>query len=148
MRNTYNAYFEEEVLSASPLRLVCLLYGKAISELRNARAFLAAGKVPERCAAISKACDVLAELLSSLDLANGGDTAVRLNELYSYATAILVRANMNRDDSLIAEALGLLVTLHEGWEGIAAQKIAPPVAMPNPSVYAAQSESMGQSWSF
>ena len=152
MRNAYTAYFEEEILSASPLRLVCLLYGKGISELRNARTFLVAGNVPERCAAISKACDVLAELVSSLDMVNGGDTAVRLNDLYNYATAVLLRANLNRDDSLIAEVLGLLVTLQEGWEGVAAQENAqsapPKAAMPNPAVYAAQSESIGQSWSF
>lgn len=148
MRNAYTAYFEEEILSASPLRLVCLLYGKGISELKNARAFLADGKVPERCAAISKACDVLAELVSSLDMVNGGETAVRLNELYNYATAVLLRANLNRDDSLIAEVLGLMVTLHEGWEAVAAQETAPPMPMPNAAVYAAQSESMGQSWSF
>ena len=148
MRNAYTAYFEEEILSASPLRLVCLLYGKGISELRNARTFLAAGKVPERCAAISKACDVLAELVSSLDMVNGGDTAVRLNELYNYATAVLLRANLTRDDSLIAEVLGLLVTLNEGWEAVAAQATAPKAAIPNPAVYSTQSESMGQSWSF
>lgn len=72
MRNAYNTYFEEEILSATPLRLVCLLYEKAISELRSARTYLMSGQVAERCAAISKACDVLAELTSSLDLDNGG----------------------------------------------------------------------------
>ncbi len=148
MRNAHTAYFEEGILSASPLRLVCLLYGKTISELKNARAFLAAKNVKERSAAISKACDVLAELISSLDIEQGGETAVRLQEIYSYATSRLLLANLNCDDSLIAEVLGLLVTLQEGWETLAARETAPQMAMPNPAVYATQAESMNQSWSF
>lgn len=149
MRNAYNAYFEEEILSASPLRLVCLLYGKAISELRNARAFLASGNVAERCAALSKACDVLAELTSSLDLSSGGETAVRLSELYGYTTARLLQANLNRSDEPIAEVLGLLLTLQEGWETVAKQEaVKPAAAIPNAAVYAPQAETIGQSWSF
>jgi len=149
MRNAYNTYFEEEILSATPLRLVCLLYEKAISELRSARTYLMSGQVAERCAAISKACDVLAELTSSLDLDNGGDTASRLGELYQYSISRLVQANLQKEDAPIAEVLGLLVTLQEGWAQIAVKETVIPAPMPSPSVYAAQAGATGtHSWSF
>ncbi len=148
MRNVHTAYFEEGVLSASPLRLVCLLYGRAISELRNARAFLASGKIAERSASISNACDVLAELLSSLDIEQGGEVANQLCELYSYATAQLLQANLHRDGERISEVLGLLVTLQEGWETLASRETASKPSMPNAAVYAAQTETVSQSWNF
>lgn len=152
MRNAHTAYFEEEILSASPLRLVCLLYQGAISELRSARTHLAAGRTAERCAAISKACDILAELTASLDVNSGGDTAVRLQELYAYSTGRLLQANLNKDDAPLAEVLGLLATLSEGWAQLAEAEQRPVPVMTSPAVYApayAQSSEVGsQSWSF
>lgn len=147
MRNHYSAYFDDEILSASPLRLVCLLYGKAVAELRNARQFLASKNVGARVGAISKACDILAELTGSLDLEQGGETARRLQELYAYSISRLMRANLDQADEPIAEVLGLLITLHEGWEQIAAQERQPIPAVPA-AIYAQASDGAGQSWSF
>ena len=152
MRSAYTAYFEEEILSASPLRLVCLLYQGAFSELRNARAHLAAGRVPERCAAISKACDILAELTASLDPDSGGDTAIRLHELYAYSIGRLLQANLKKEDAPLAEVLGLLNTLSEGWAQLAEAEKEPVPTITSPAVYAsayAQSaEGASHSWSF
>jgi len=153
MRSAYTAYFEEEILSASPLRLVCLLYQGAISELRNARKYLAAAQVPERCAAISKACDILAELTASLDRDSGGDTAVRLHELYAYSTGRLLQANLRKEDAPLAEVLGLLTTLSEAWAQLAESEREPSPTLTSPAVYAStytnqNGEFVSQSWSF
>lgn len=152
MRNAHTAYYEEEILGASPLRLVCLLYQGAIAELRQARVHLAAQSVPERCAAVAKACDILAELKSTLNLSEGGDTAARLDELYGYCMAQLLRANLEKSDSPLAEVLGLLVTLAEAWTQIAAIESPREIDLPSPAVYAPYSGGSGeftsQSWSF
>ena len=152
MRNAHTAYYEEEILGASPLRLVCLLYQGAIAELRSARTYLAANAVPERCAAISKACDIIAELKSTLNLTEGGDTAARLDELYSYCTSRLLTANLEKTDLPLAEVLGLLATLSEAWTQIAAIESPREIDLPSPAVYAANAagsaEFTSQSWSF
>ncbi len=152
MRNAHTAYFEEEILSASPLRLVCLLYQGAIAELRSARKFLAAGQVPERCAAISKACDIIAELTASLDSDSGGETATRLLELYTYCTGQLLKANLRKEDGPLAEVLGLLTTLSEGWAQLAEAEREPAPTVTSPAVYAAAYAQSGEgachSWSF
>ncbi len=147
MRNPYSAYFDDEILSASPLRLICLLYGKAVSELRSARQHLASGDIQKRVATISKTCDILGELTGSLDLEQGGDTAKRLHELYSYCVSRLLQANLDKADGPIAEVLGLLITLQEGWEQIAAQE-RQPVTDVSAAVYAQSPGTANQSWSF
>jgi len=149
MTNVASKYFEEEILSATPLQLVSFLYQGAVAELRNARKHLAAGQVPERCAAISKACDIIAELTSSLDCEAGGDTAQRLAELYHYCTGRLLDANLRKEDGPIVEVLGLLTTLSEAWAQLAANQSIPDVKLPSSSVYGSQAtEFVSQSWSF
>ena len=149
MSNPYTAYIEDEILSASPLRLVCLLYEKAISELRSARTYMLSGDVAPRCAAITKACDVIAELSGSLDLTAGGETADRLYGLYQYSLSRLLEANLQKQEAPIAEVIGLLHTLLEGWAQIDRTPAPVPATMPSPAVYAAYAgESAAQTWSF
>ncbi len=153
MTNTLSAYLEQEILSADPLRLVCMLYQAAIVELRDARRYLAAGDIRKRCAAISKACDIIGELLSSLDRDSGGHVAEQLGALYEYSLNRLLEANLKKADAPLAEVLALLTTLNEGWQEIAAKpRTAPTAAMNNASTaFLCDSGNVGQSahsWSF
>ena len=119
MTNTLSAYLEQEILSADPLRLVCMLYQAAIMEVRDARRHLAAGNIQLRCAAITRACDVIGELISSLDRDAGGQIAEQLSGLYAYSLSRLLEANLKKTDAPLAETLALLTTLSEGWQEIA-----------------------------
>lgn len=96
-----------------------MLYSKAISELREARRQLAARNIALRSKAISRACEVIGELDGSLDMEVGGDLALRLRGLYRYSLVRLLDANLHQADEPLAEVLGLLVTLSDGWESIA-----------------------------
>lgn len=127
--NVLGAYFEQEVLSADPLDLVCMLYQAAIGRVRDARRHLEARAVAPRCEAISKACDIVGELMSSLDLEKGGEVAFRLRDLYVYILSRLLEANLQKKDEPLAEAIGLLTTLGEGWRELAnaSRTEAPPV---------------------
>lgn len=57
-----NPYFEQMILSASPVELIRLLYKRAISSVRDAREHLRNGQIAERCASINTAYSVLLEL--------------------------------------------------------------------------------------
>ncbi|MDQ6678511.1 MAG: flagellar export chaperone FliS [Acidobacteriota bacterium] len=149
MTHSTRTYFQDEVLSASPLRLVCLLYQGAISEIRDARRNLAGGNVQARSASISKACDILSELTLSLDVGTGGELAANLGGLYAYAITRLLDANLNRADGPLAEVLGLLITLQEGWTELAAAEARPVETVPATHLFAGQNlESCAHSWSF
>ncbi len=95
-----------------------MLYLKAITEVREARRQLAEGNIALRSKAISKAYEVISELDASLNM-EAGDLSKRLRALYGYCLVRLLDANMHQQDEPLAEVLGLLSTLSEGWQAIA-----------------------------
>jgi flagellar protein FliS len=112
----HDAYLENRILSAEPLELVRLLYRAAMAAVREARERLAAGEIAARSRAISKTCGILIELNAALDHGRGGAMSTRLAALYEYMLNRLLDANLQQNDALLAEVLGLLTTLSEGWE--------------------------------
>ena len=118
-------YLQQKTLSASPLELVAMLYSKAIDELAEARRQLAARNILLRSKAISKACEIIGELDGSLDMESGGEMAPRLRGLYRYCLVRLLDANRYQSDEPLAEVLGLITTLSEGWQTIAKSEPAP-----------------------
>ena len=62
-----NQYFEQMILSASPVEIVCLLYKRAIRSVRDAREHLKAGQILERTKAINHAWMVLLEEMLTTD---------------------------------------------------------------------------------
>jgi len=108
-----------------------------VSAVQDARRHLADGRILERAKAITKASQVVIQLLTSLDHERGGEISQRLAALYNYMLHRLTEANFQQRDEPLAEVLSLLATLAEGWEGVGpALKPEPePAANPwNPAV--------------
>lgn len=128
-QSAHEAYFESRVLSADPLELVRMLYRAATNAVQDARHHLAAGEICRRSRCISRACGILTELMSSVDRERGGEIAQQLVLLYDYMQRRLVDANIRQADEPLAEVLGLLLTLEEGWAAIAKPaEMEPPAA--------------------
>src|SRR5690606_1369751 len=89
---------ETQVLSASPERLVSLLFNGARAAIAQARLHLEAGRTAERGAAISKATRIIDEgLKTGLDMEAGGEIAANLASLYDYIVRTLLLANLKAD---------------------------------------------------
>jgi flagellar protein FliS len=112
----YDSYQEAEILSASPLHLVRLLYRGAIEAITTARRCLAAGDIAGRTQAINKAFKIVTELAFSLDHRQGAELSRTLVELYDYVQRLLIDANCRQADPPLAEAQKLMTTLLEAWE--------------------------------
>jgi flagellar protein FliS len=115
----HNQYLELEVLSASPVKLVCLLYQGALQAVRDARRHLAEGNIRERSRRIGSAWAILQELAGSLNPEQGGEIGSRLAALYSYMQTRLMEANALQMDAPLQDVESLLVTLSEAWHGAA-----------------------------
>jgi flagellar protein FliS len=111
-----NTYFEQMILSASPVELIRILYQCAVSAVRDAREHLHGGRIAERSRTINKAYDVLTELTGALRPAEAPELAARLRALYCYMQGRLLEANFRQTDAPLAEVLMLLTTLAEGWK--------------------------------
>jgi flagellar protein FliS len=119
------AYAETNVASAapaaSPHELIMMLLDGALAAIGQAQAHIASNNIVEKNAASSKALRILEEgLRASLDRANGGQIAMKLDSLYDYMTRRLLMANLKNDPAGFKEVGCLLAEIRAGWEGIAA----------------------------
>lgn len=111
-----NPYFEQMILSASPIELVRLMYQQAIASVADAREHLREGRIRERVLAIRKAYALITELLVSLDAPKAPEIAGNLRQLYSYMLNRLNEANFSKSDVALEEVGRLLSTLADGWQ--------------------------------
>ncbi len=111
IRFRMNRYFEEMILTASPVELIRMLYQRAIASVHDARQHLAKKRILERGKSINNAYLILTELSGSLRTEEAPQLAARLKGLYAYIQAKLLEANLHQTDEPLAEALALLTTL-------------------------------------
>lgn len=123
-------YTRDAVLSASPARLLTMLYDRLLLDLRRAEL----AQVEQRWAAASTellhAQDIVTELSASLrpDVWEGAES---LRGIYTYVHTSLVTANVRRDVERTREAIALLVPLQESWHAAADAVPAPAPALPS-----------------
>jgi len=145
------AYQEEEILSADPVALVRLLYRGVIEAVEAARRRLAARDIHGRSAAVSKAVEILGELIASVNPAGASPVGRRLVELYDYMQRRLLAAHFEQADAPLAEVLSLLQTLAEAWNRVPPLRPSSPAPSPAPITRdwnAQATEPAGQGWSF
>jgi flagellar secretion chaperone FliS len=128
--NVYRNFIEEEVLSASPVKLIQLLYESALDAIGSARRHLRLGEIRARSRAITRAMAIVTELSLSLDRQAGRDLSKNLAELYGYIERLLIEANTRQTDAPLATAERLLTTLLEGWKALLQAPPAQPVPEP------------------
>jgi len=116
---------ETEVESASPVKLISLLFDGALAAIRRARMHLEHGNVQARGVAISKAIDIISNgLQAALNHEAGGELASRLDALYDYIQRCLLLANLHADAARLEEADKLLSNLAEAWSEMAVKQTA------------------------
>jgi flagellar protein FliS len=98
-----------------------MLYQGAVDFLRRAKDHLEKGQIADKGIYLSKAHAIIAELLSSLDFAAGGDLARTLEALYRFMMEQIMEAHLSNHVKTIDDVLSVLVKLQEGWEGAVAQ---------------------------
>lgn len=114
-----NAYLKTMVnTSESKLDLVILLYDGAIEFLHKAVFYMGQKDIPKKLHYMSKAIDIITELLNSLNMKAGGEVAQNLQGLYIYMLRELTSANIKNDPEMVNRVQSLLRVLREGWKGI------------------------------
>lgn len=110
-----------QVSEASPHRLVQMLMEGALDRMAQAKGAMARGDIAQKGLLLGKAIDILIGLRDGLDPEKTDDPAAlqQLDNLYAYMTTRLLEANSKSDVTMIDEVAGLMITLKEGWDGIA-----------------------------
>ncbi len=113
-----NAYIENMVKTASPAKLIELLYMKAIDVLKEAEELIKEKKYVEANEKIKRAQDIVVELNLSLDIEKGGQIAKNLRALYNYLFQRLIEGNVKKDINALKEVRGFLEDLLETWREV------------------------------
>ncbi len=117
VRSYKDVGIETQVLTASPERLISLLYSGARVAIGQARLHLEQGNVAERASSIRHAMRLVDEGLKQA-LANPQDDALaaNLDRLYDYILRQLMTANVKSDVTALDTADRLLADLQEAWQ--------------------------------
>lgn len=119
--STYtNIGIETGVQSASPHKLILMLYDGALLAIGMAQHGIESNNIGQKGERISKAIDIIANgLKASLNIQAGGELAERLDALYDYMCHRLLHANLRNDIAALNEVRQLLNELKGAWEEIA-----------------------------
>lgn len=113
------AYRESAVLTATPERLVVMLYDGARRFLRQAAVAMGAGDVPTAHERLRRAEAIVDHLLATLDISQG-EVAQRLDAIYRFCQRLLAEGRIRQDASHLHKVDELLGELREAWVQVAA----------------------------
>ena len=117
-RNAQNVYKQNQILNASPKKLVVLLYDGCIKNMKLAELSIAEKKMDQANTALIKAQDIIAELASTLNFDQGGQIAQDLSDIYEYLMTKLIEANRTKDISIIQKNREMMEELRDAWAEI------------------------------
>lgn len=110
---------ESAALSASPHKLIVMLFDGLLMQIRKARLHIENGNLSEKGMAVSRALDILNQgLVAALDRERGGDVAANLGNLYDYCARLLLQASVSNDLEKLDEAYNLLDEIAGAWREI------------------------------
>ena len=118
-------YLGDSVATASPQRILVMLYDRLVLDLERAEMALDTGDRTEAAAQIQHAQDIVFELRESLrvDAWEGGP---RLAALYSWMITELVQAGVKRDRNRVSACRQIAEPLRDAWRQAAAQLAGSP----------------------
>jgi len=117
-----NAYRENEVLAATPGRLVVITFDGALSALARARVGIALKNHEVTLAGLDKARGLVAELLITLNHEKGGDIAARLSALYAFVLQELTEIGIHPNVTRLDRNIGIVRELRDAFAEIASTR--------------------------
>ena len=114
--NPYKSYVETQVATATPEKLLIMLYNGALQRCLAARRAMTEGNREAVHHSLVKAQAIVTEMSASLDLERGGELAEGLERIYDYIYRTLVQANLSQDAHPVEECENLLQVLLESWQ--------------------------------
>lgn len=135
-------YTREAILSASPNRLLVMLYDRLLLDLHRAHTAQGEARWDDASEQLLHAQAIIAELRSSLRV-DQWDGAVQLQAIYSFTTQELIAANVNKDATKTKECIEILEPLRLTWHEALAKTSEPAIPVTPPSTHGPSASSGG-----
>jgi len=128
LNSNVSTYLTQQIMTASPAKLVSMLYDKALISLKEAISAIEKGEIEARWKANARATEIISHMWSTLDRNNGGEIAGNLEGLFSFILTRLPDVDMHNDPEPAREAIGLLEPIAESWRMLAQGAAEPRAA--------------------
>jgi flagellar protein FliS len=115
-------YRQTQVLTASGVQLIVLLYDSAIQAIELASDGITRRHQPDKARFLGRAVGIVSELSNVLDFEQGGEIAKSLYRLYDYMLSEFTQANLRNDARHLVGPLRCLKELRDGWYTVAQQQ--------------------------
>ena len=113
------SYRKTRVETSDPLKLVIMCYDEAIQSIRQAKMCYEEKNFEGKAKHLTRAQEIIGELLGSLDKDKGGVIASNLGNLYNYMLRRLMQGDLDKELTAFDEVVGLLADLLDAWEQVA-----------------------------
>ena len=110
-----NQYKNNEILTATPEKLMIMLYDAAIQFLFKARKAINENNPAEICNNIIGCQKILREFMKTIDLENGIEVGKHLLVFYDKLVKMLYKVNRKRDLDMLEEVINELKTLRSAF---------------------------------
>ncbi len=107
-------YLEQKVMAAKPEELTLMLYEGAIKFLKKAKLFNDQKEITKSHESNLRAQAIVEELRATLDM--NVKISEEFERLYIYMNERLVEANINKDNTILDEVIGLLGEFRDAWK--------------------------------
>jgi flagellar protein FliS len=114
--NAYNVYKNNSVNFASKEQLLLMLVEGAVKFAKIARQAIAEKEISKAHENIIKTQNIYYELMTSLDVNNGGEWAKALMNIYDFIVRRLTDANLKKDLNIMNEVIPLIEEVRNTWE--------------------------------
>jgi len=116
-------YQKVEMETIPKLTLVIMCYKKIIELLRDAIDYIKRGEYDRKSESLSKAVDIITELISALDFEKGKQIAYALNNIYLYCLNTIMEADSGNKADLLEGLIPILEEIKDAWEQISKKGI-------------------------
>jgi len=118
-------YTQAQAETATPERLMVLLFDAALRHMNRGASDLEAGRFGDAEPSLTRAGEIVTELLCTLDPSRGApDLCETLGDVYRFVNGRLLEANLQRDPAKALEAARVLAPIADGFREAVARLAA------------------------
>jgi len=120
---TKRLYENVEMDTIPKINLVIMCYDKIIELLEEATKNINSGRYDKKSESLSKAIEIITELMAALDFKKGKQIAYGLNNIYIYCLNKIIEADSKNELTVLEDVISILKELNEAWKEIAKKEI-------------------------
>jgi len=113
--NAFNTYKSNSINFASKDQLLLMLVEGAVKFSKMGRQAIIDKDINKAHENLVKTQNIFYELMSTLDVAKGGEWAESLMKVYDFITRRLMDANIKKSEEIMNEIIPLIETIRDTW---------------------------------